>query len=207
MSSGLAQLSQAKTLGGVGSILMLLSAAPALGWVLGIAGAIMVLIAIKYVSEIVQDRPIFTNMIVAMVLAIVGLVVGAAVILGTVLATIGLGAFARTFPGFSTPPAIQTGGLVGLIAGALTGLAIIWVLLIVSAIFLRRSYESMAKKLGVGLFGTAGLLYLIGAALSVVLVGFLLVLVALILNIVAFFSIPDQIPLQPAPPPQTPPAA
>ncbi len=62
--------------------------------------------------------------------------------------------------------------------------------------------SSMASKLGVSIFCTSGLLYLIGAALTIVLVGFLLIFVALILNVVWFFSIPDKAPMTaPYPPP------
>jgi len=175
---------------------MLLAFVPAVGWILAIAGAIMVLVAIRYVSEIVGDRSIFNNMLFAIALGIVGLVVGVAVILGTVLTTFGLSTisswFSMGFPGYTTLPALPPGGIFGLIMGALAGLAIIWVLLLVSAILVRRSYDSMSKKLGVGMFGTTGLIYLIGAALTIIVVGVILIFVALILNIVAFFSIPDQ---------------
>lgn len=199
------QLSQAKTLGGVGAILMLLSFLPAVGWLLAIAGAVMVLVAIKYISDIVQDSSIFNNTLIAVLLGIVGLVVGVVVIIGTVLATFGLGTisswFAYGFPGATNPPTVPSGDFISLILGALTGLAIIWVLLLVSAIFLRRSYSTMSRKLGVGMFGTTGLIYLIGAALTIVLVGIILLFVAMILNIVAFFSIPDQpMPQQPQQP-------
>jgi len=204
------QLSQAKTLGGIGSILMILSFVPAVGWLLAIAGAVMVLVAIKYISEIVQDNSIFNNMLLAIVLGIVGLVIGVVVILGTVLATFGLGAISGWFssgvPGFTTPPTVPTGGFISLIVGAIAGLAIIWVLLLVSAIFMRRSYSTISQKLGVGMFGTTGLLYLIGAALTIVVVGVIVLFVALILNIVAFFSIPDQLNTQPAPQQPTQPA-
>lgn len=163
----------------------------------------MVLIAIKYVSEIVQDGSIFNNTLLAVVLGIVGLVVGIVVILGTVLATFGLRAisswFSAGFPGASGAPTVPSGGFFDLIVGALAGLATIWVLLLVSAIFLRRSYSSMSQKLGVGMFGTTGLMYLIGAALTIIVVGVILIFVAQILNIVAFFSIPDQLPSQPMP--------
>jgi len=90
---------------------------------------------------------------------------------------------------------------------------VLWVLLIISAIFARMSYNSMASTLGVGIFRTTGLIYLIGAATTIILVGFLLIFIAIILNIVAFFSIPDQLPqMAPAqspyssPPPSPPPA-
>ena len=197
------QLSQAKTLGGIGSIFLLLSFVPAVGWILAIAGAIMVLVAIKYVSEIVQDRSIFNNMLFAIVLGIVGLVVGVVVIVGTVLATLGLGTISSWFSsgvaGYAIHPTIPSGDFFSLILGAISGLAIIWVLLLVSAILVRRSYSSMSQKLGVGMFSTTGLVYLIGAALTIVIVGVIVLFVALILNVVAFFSIPDQPVTQPSP--------
>ena len=81
-------------------------------------------------------------------------------------------------------------------AGLFGGLIIVWVFLIISAVFLRRAYDSMGEKLKVGTFKTAATLYLIGAALTVVLVGFFLLFVAEIVQAVAFFSIPDQSPAQ-----------
>jgi len=72
----------------------------------------------------------------------------------------------------------------------------------VSAIFLRRSYDKIGMRLNVNMFHTTGLLYLIGAALTIVIVGLLIVLIAEILQIVAFFSIPEQLP-SPMPPQQT----
>jgi hypothetical protein len=84
-------------------------------------------------------------------------------------------------------------------------LAAFWVFTIISAIFLKRSYEKISQRLNVSAFATAGLLYLIGAALTIVLVGFLILLIALIFQVVAYFSIQDR-PLTPGwsqPPPQT----
>ncbi len=60
-------------------------------------------------------------------------------------------------------------------------------------LFRRRSLDSIATHLNVRTFATAGLIYLIGAALLIVFVGFLLVrLIAPILMIVAFLSIQGQ---------------
>lgn len=199
----LPQVSQAKTLGGVGSILMLLGLVPVLGWILSLVGAVMTLIAIKYISDIVADSAIFRNMLVAVVLALAGLIVGVAVILSTFYKVIGLGSFTGSVGSFSFPTNLPVASIIGLITGALAGLAVIWILLIISAVFVRMSYGSIAAKLGVSMFGTAGLLYLIGAALSIILVGFVLIFVAQILNVVAFFSIPDQ-PVQPQQPPMQP---
>jgi uncharacterized membrane protein len=68
----------------------------------------------------------------------------------------------------------------------------LFVFAIVTAIFLRRSLKSLASKDGVYMFGTAGLMILIGAVLTIVLVGFILLWVAMILVAVAFFSIRTQ---------------
>jgi uncharacterized membrane protein len=48
---------------------------------------------------------------------------------------------------------------------------------------------TLSEKTGVGLFGTIGLILLIGVVLTIIGIGFLLLWVVLILLTVAFFSI------------------
>jgi uncharacterized membrane protein len=185
------QLSQAKMLGGMGALLMLLVLMPPLGWAVSLAGSVMVLLAVKYISEIVQDRSMYTNMVIAIILEIAGLVMGLATVLDTILNTIGLGVFIGYYwglPSFLFPSGLLTGNLSELVFVAV----VIWVIILTSALLVKRSYESVSKRLGVGMFETVGLLYLVGAAFTIVLVGLVLLLVALILNIVAFYSMPDQ---------------
>ena len=189
----MSSLSQAKTLGGIGSILMLLGFVPAAGMVLVIVGLVLTLVAIKYISDTLADKSIFSNMVIAVVLAVAGAAVAFLVVLATFFSSVGLGAFMGGF-GPQAAPAAAAGGILGMIFGVIAGLAVLWVLLILSALFVRKSYSAISAKLGVGMFGTAALLYLIGAALSIVLVGFVLIFVAEILNIVAFFSLPDSLP-------------
>src|SRR5207244_8890857 len=78
--------------------------------------------------------------------------------------------------------------------GFLVILGAFLVFTIISAIFLKRSYEKISQRLNVSAFATAGLLYLIGAALTIVLVGILILLIALIFQVVAYFSIQDRPP-------------
>jgi len=188
----MASLNQAKTLGGVGSILVLLGAIPNVGFVLAIVGFILILVAVKNVSESVGEPGIFNDMIIAVLMAIVGLVV-----LGLIVITAFLTFF--RFPGTYTSGTVPSGFFSGL-AVLIAGLVVVWVFYLVSAIFLRRSYDRIAVRLNVNMFNTTGLLYLIGAALTIVLVGIFIVFIAEILQIVAFFSIPDQMP--PMMPPQ-----
>ena len=162
------KLSDAKTLGGIGSILQIIP-------FLSIVGYILTLIAVKYVSDEVQDSSIFTNMIYAVITGIIGVALGAFVVF--------FGALSSMF----------TAG-VGAVGGAIGFLAIVWIALVISSIFVRRAFDGMANKLGVGTFRTAGLLYFIGALLTIILVGFILLFVAFILQVVAFFSIGDSLP-------------
>ena len=193
-------LSQAKTLGGIGAILTLLLLVPAfVGVGLVIVGWILILLAVKDISEAVQDRSIFSNMLISAILAIVGAVVFAVFVVGAILGFIGLGAAGAS----------AASSVFGLLAGLIAGLLVGWVLEIVSAYFLWIAFKGIGAKVNVGLFGTAGLIYFIGSILTVIVVGFLLTFVAQILFIVAFFSLPDNPPQHQsmgpsqAPPPMT----
>jgi len=189
-------LSQAKTLGGVGSILMLLNAIPSVGPLLGIAGFILVLIAVKYISDSVGDKSIFNNMIFSVITGIVAIVAAAILVFASILRFIGLEGFSSDFfnQDFLGPSEVVSGDVISLIASIVIGLVVFWILFVISAIFLRKSFTSISQALNVGMFGTASMIYLIGAALTIILVGFVLIFVAQILYIVAFFSIPDKAP-------------
>jgi len=163
------KLSDAKMLGGIGSILQIIP-------FLGILGYILTLIAVKFVSDEVQDSSIFTNMLYAVIAGIAGFALGAFVVF------------------FGALSSVYTAG-VGAIGGAIGFLAVVWVALIISSLFVRRAFDGMANKLGVGTFRTAGLLYFVGALLTIVLIGFVLLFVAFILQVVAFFSINDSSPM------------
>lgn len=97
-------------------------------------------------------------------------------------------------PGTTFTPGTIPSGFVSGIVLLVVGLVVIWVFYLISAIFLWKSYDRIATRLNVNMFHTTGLLYLIGAALTIIIVGLLIVLIAEILQIVAFFSIPDQLP-------------
>ena len=168
----MANLSTAKTLGEVGSILELIP-------FINIVGYILTLVAVKYISDDLQDQSIFNNMLYAVITGIVGLLIGPFLLIG--------GALSAAF----------TGGL-SAVAGLFGFLAVAWVVLLISAMFVRRAFETMATKLNVDSFRTAGTLYLVGAALTIVFVGFLILLVAFIFQIVSFFAIKDTATTPPA---------
>jgi uncharacterized membrane protein len=183
--------SNAKTLGGVGSILVLLTIAPTVGWILGIVGFVMILVAVKYIADNVKEQKIFNNMITAVVTSILGITVGSLVVLATVLNAFSHGYFSSAYP-FTPSAAVTLAQWVTFGTEIGIGLLAAWILFVVSAVFLRRSYNAIGSRLNVHMFSTAGLLYLIGAATTVIGVGFLILFVAEILTAVAFFSLPER---------------
>ncbi len=158
-------LGQAKMLGGIGSILELIPGVSIIGYVL-------TLIAVKYISDSLGDRSIFNNMLFAVITGIVGVAVGVGLLVtGALFSVLSVGITA--------------------IFGVITFLAVIWIALIISALYIRRSYDTIAARLNITTFKTAGTLYFIGAILTIVLVGFVILLVAYIFQILAFFAIEE----------------
>ena len=199
-----------KTLGGVGALLMVIG--PFLGvytGVLGLIGLILVLIALKGLSDHYTEGGIFNNALYGIIMAIIGGVVFVAVI---VVAAVGLLIdLGIEVANWGDPAAFQRIDWQNLVTldilwpyiGAIVGsLVVLFVFVVVAALFLRRSLTILSPKTGVNMFNTVGLLTLIGAVLTIIVVGFILLWVALILLAVAFFSIKTQ-PTQP--PPTTPP--
>jgi len=196
-------LSQAKAMGGVGSILVLLSFVPSVGFVLGIVGLVLVLIAVKQISDAVKDREIFNNVLMAVILQVVGIgILAFAVLVGLLsLFAMAPSLFAMTpfgspFNGFGGPGLIY-GGEVFFFGILIVGLIAMWIVLIIAARFLRKGYERIAVTTKTEMFRTVGRWYFYGALLVIVFVGFIIILIAEILQIVAFFSLPESPPPQP----------
>lgn len=207
------KLSQAKIFGGIGSILMLLILAPHVGVVLFIVGVALVLVALKYISEEINEPAVFRNALygfILLILAPVIVTIVGLIILGTVLSISsiisgssivspgGITISTEVIPGGATATIISHHGSPFSVFLAMAGVILVvvliaWIILIVSSIFIRRSLSITGDRLRIGLFGVAGLLYLIGSVLSIILVGLVIIGVAIILQIIAFFSIPERI--------------
>lgn len=177
-------LDSAKNLGGIGSILIIVGALiPAIGTAVAIVGFIMVLIAVKYISDETKDPGIFKNYLFSFIFAIIAFVAAGFVLF--------MGLFGLLLNGGDSDSRL-TNFL------ATVGLALVafWILTTLSAVFLRRSYNSIYTHTKASLFATTATIYLIGACLVIVLIGFIVLFVAMILQIVAFFSLPEKIETQ-----------
>ena len=177
----MASLSQARVLGSVGSVLILLTVLPGIGFLLGGVGFLLVLLAVRKIADRLGDEAIFHNMRYAVVVVVVA-----------IAATVALVIF--FLPQLFTldptrPPNAADVFAPEAIASLFAILVVAWVLLLLSALFLRRSFEAIADGLDLPMFATVGLLYLLGAATFVIFVGFVVLFVAEILQVVAFLSL------------------
>ncbi|MCD6158479.1 MAG: DUF996 domain-containing protein [Euryarchaeota archaeon] len=189
-----ADVSTIRILGGLGGILAALSF---IHWVVGLVGVILLLVAFYMSSEYYQEGMIFSNAIKYLVFSIVAI----AVIFGTMMYTAlrvfkwtlwtpMMGNRSEIIKEISRIPQQELYGILSiLIVGVIVGVA----LLIVSAVFLKRASDLMARVSGVNLFSTAGLLYLIGAVLVIIVgVGIILILIAYLLLGISFLMIKEK---------------
>ena len=168
-----------KTLGGIGAILLAIP-------FLNLVGIILVLIAMKGMAEYFNDDEIFTNALYGFIFGVVAVLALVGVIMMFVF---GFAVISPVFTPFAG---------IGLI---IIAFIVLYVFSLISAIFYRKSLNSLSGKSNEQMFNTAGLILLIGAIIP--LFGEILRLIAWILVAVGFFSIRTA-PPPPAPPPPTP---
>ncbi len=177
-------LESGRNLGGIGALLNIIPIP-----FLGVIGLILVLFGTRELSQAYNDDRIYRNALYGVILGLIATVFGGLVW--------GLFAFGINLANVNTSSA----GVIGIIAGAIVFLLIAFIFAVLEAYFLKKSFDILAERSGVHLFRTSGLLLLIGAILTIILVGFILIFIAWILILVSFFTIPTY-PVQQPPPPQ-----
>jgi uncharacterized membrane protein len=188
-----------KNFSAVGALLIVIGAvagfAISFSGILSLIGIILVLIGLKGLANFYKEQGIFNNALYSIITAIVGCVVGVGVIaVSAVAALADLGvnlANIEDWANIGTDVAtvfadFDLSAIATLLGALLIGLIILWVAFIISMYFLRKSMDQLSTKSGVGLFGTAGILVLIGAVIPVI--GLLLIWIGFILATAAFFQ-------------------
>jgi uncharacterized membrane protein len=203
-----------KNLGGVGAILMFISVLPYISsytfGLLGLVGCILLLVGMKGLADYYREAGIFNNALYGTITGIVGGVAFVAIIFTAVL-----GFISNIVPSWNedwtslgqiNPADITTNidlSTIGpFLAAILVAFVVLFVFVLVVAILYRKSLNSLREKSGVGMFGTAGTVLLVGAVLTIVVgLGLILVWIAVLLVAIAFFQLRPQQPTPPAPPP------
>jgi uncharacterized membrane protein len=152
---------------------------------LSLVGIILLLVGLRDLARHYNDNSIFQNALYAVIFGIIGIVAAGVLLVSLFIS--------------------GTGAFLGLAAGIIGALIVAFIFYILMALYFRRAFDSLADKSGQGMFRTAGLLLLIGAVLTIVIVGLILIFVAWILATVAFFSMTPTATSQQPPPPPPPP--
>jgi len=195
-----------KNLSAVGALLMVIGflggAVPYGGIlsVLSLLGVILLLIGLKGLANFYNEQGIFNNVLYSIITCIVGVVVAVgAVVISAVSALADLGIDIANINDWDTLGtdlgAIFTdfsdfGAIWSLISALIVGIIILFVTVIISMYFFRKSMDQLSTKSGIGLFGTAGLLMLIGAVIPII--GLLIIWIGYILATVAFFQMKQE---------------
>ena len=201
-------LQTSKNLGGVGALLLfigpLLSFGHFLAGLIPLIGFILVLIALKSFADHYKDAGIFNNALYGFITTIVGIVLALGAFVATALSVVAdLGITDWTSAtDWTTVLTAETAldSLLTLLGGVIIAFIVLFAFAILTALLYRKSLGILASKSGVGLFGTAGLLLLIGAVLTIIVIGFLLIWISFLLIAIAFFSMkPTAVEPQPSP--------
>jgi uncharacterized membrane protein len=190
-----------KILGGVGALLMFIGIIPFISYygILELIGLILVFVALHNFGSHYGEGGIFNNALYGLIIGIIGVVVAAAAAVIAIMTQL-TNLMDTIFPGWNgnwaslsgmTPDLtnLDFGTLMPIIVGVIAVFLILWIFAIISAYFVRRSMVKLSAKSSIGLFGTAGLLLLIGAVLLVIVIGAILIWIAALLIAIAFFRI------------------
>jgi uncharacterized membrane protein len=204
-------LESSKTLGGIGALLMFIGVLPYINYfgIVELIGAILVLVALYGLGSYYKEAGIFNNALYGVITGVVGVVLAAAIGVAIVLSNV-KDFLLKVFPSWngdwSTLPSLSGmtpstsnigfGDIIPFIVAAIVVFAVLWIFAIIATFFIRRSLTQLSAKSNVGLFGTIGLLLLIGAFLVIVIgLGLILIWIAALILAIAFFSLkPTQQP-------------
>jgi uncharacterized membrane protein len=216
------QFNSAKNLGGIGALMMFVGVLPYVSTysygILELLGGIFLLIAAKGLADYYQEGGIFTNALYGVIASIVGVVAFVGTLVYAVLNLLGdLGSFGLgnlgsldfsqfsqiDWTNFATSVLSNLGGFLGTF---ILAFVVLFVFIVIAAVFYRKSMGLTSKRSGVGLFSTAGIFLLVGAILTILVIGLLLVWISLLLIAIAFFQLKPSQSAQPTYYPPPPPA-
>lgn len=171
-----------KNLAAEGAILLLLGMVPYVGWILGIIGVVLFLRGVKELSQYYNDEEIYQNAWTGVKHYIVALIAA-----GVAVTALVIGIASATGFTFTGDFLLTAGFGVGLIA-FLGGIVVAFIFYILATSHLKKTFEILADKTGETSLATAGTLLWIGAILTIIVVGLVLILVGWIYATIGLFS-------------------
>jgi len=192
-----------KNLGGLGALLMflgciLLFVDETLVFSIEIAGGLLIIASFYGLAKYYKNKSIFTNALFGGVIAIIGTVI-ISIISVVKLVPLSTDLLYQLYPNWNGDAAalqdltpnisnFDFSVMTPLFTMLLLTLVIICIFTIVSVFFVRRSLKDLVIHSGINRFATVSSILLIGAVLSIILVGLLLIWIATLVLATAFFA-------------------
>lgn len=162
-----------------------------IGYQVNIAGFILFVIAMKYISDVLNDKSIFNNTLAYIIVSFFAVVIPFLGIVGSISVMPRISVMQRDFYYWSPRESTTPGWTIGAIGAFLL---LMWIGHIVAVASLKKALDATAQGLNMNLFNLSGILYLVGIITTVILAGAILLFIGKIILMVAFFSIPKRVP-------------
>lgn len=211
-----------KNLGGIGALLMFLGVTALfmnqtlVFGIIEIIGGILIIGSLYSLAKFYKKSGIFTNALLGGIAATIGVILSGIVTAITLL-PLETDLTYQIYPDWNGDPATlqnltpTLGGnydptlITALLTGVLLLLIVFCVFAIIAAFFARRSLKDLATHSNTDRFATVGLILLIGAILSIILIGLLLIWISALILAITFFTMKRPPPTTPTPTETTPP--
>jgi uncharacterized membrane protein len=213
-----------KNSAGIGALLLFLAFAAnnTFYGALPIIGAILVLWGMKGLAEHYREPGVFNNALYTFIAIIAGLITAPVLISYALydmllqlhiitadyfgfLRGIANGSFTTWFSDLANVnwQNIDTSILFRFVGYLFLSALVLFIVALIAAIFMRKALKLLKEETGIALFGTTGTVLLLGAVLTIIIIGVALIWIAAIMLAVAFFSIrePSAQPAAAVPPP------
>lgn len=182
-----------RLLGIIGALFMVIGFLPTIGGILMLIGLIFVIIALKGYGDFYKDNSIFNNTIYTIVLEIIGAVVFVGVfIYGAFefLSSLGIENIYElsSWTQIDWQNAIDINNILPFIGAIVLGLVILFAFTVIASLYFKKAMNTLSEKTEIKLFHTTGTVFFIGAILTIIFIGFILIWVAFILLLISFYE-------------------
>jgi len=182
-----------RLLGIIGALFMVLGFIPTIGWLLFLIGIIFVLIAIKGYGDAYKEGSIFQNTIYTIVFEIIGFVVFIGVVIYGAMGFLSSLGF-TSITDFSSWTQVEWQNVINMsnilpfIGAIVLGLVVLFAFTVIASLYFRKAMKTLSEKTGVHLFHTTGTVFFIGAILTIIFFGFIIIWISFILLMIAFYE-------------------
>lgn len=195
------ELQTSRMLGVIGALLMVLTIIPSVGGLFMIVGIILVLIALKGYADAYKESSIFNHALYTVIFEIIGVIVFVGVFFyGAMefLSSLGINSFTdfQSLQSIDWETMITPSNILPFIGIIALGLVILFAFTVIASLYFKKAMNVLSTKTNVKLFHTTGTVFLVGAVLTIILFGLVLIWVSMILLMIAFYESKPVEPVQ-----------